>query len=45
MTLVIDSTVWSTYSNVLYVVLNSAIAKIAAIIRGDVQIVVWGLIS
>ena len=36
--LIFDNTVWSAYSNVLHVVLNSAIANIAVIIRADVQI-------
>ena len=36
--LIFDSTVWSTYSNVLHVVLNSEIANIVVIIRADVQI-------
>jgi hypothetical protein len=36
--LIFDSTVRSTYSNVLHVVLNSEIANIAVIIRADKQI-------
>ena len=36
--LIFDSTVQTTYSNVLYVVLNSENASIAVIIRAGVQI-------
>jgi len=39
--MIFDSTLWSTYSNVL----NSGIAKNAVIIRGDMQIVVSGPIT
>jgi hypothetical protein len=45
LTLIFDSVVWSVYSNVLHMVLNSGIAKIAVIIIGDMQIVVSGPIS
>jgi len=40
LTVVFDSGVRATYSNVLHVVLNSEIANIPVMIRGDRQIVV-----
>ena len=40
LTLIIDSRVRSTYSNVLHMVLNGGIANIADMIRGDRQIVI-----
>ena len=38
--LIFDSTIRSTYINVLHVVLNSGIANIAVIIKSDSQIVI-----
>jgi hypothetical protein len=43
--LMFDRAVWSTYNNVLHMMLNSGIANIAVIIRGDKQIVVCVPIS
>jgi hypothetical protein len=37
LTFIFESEVWSTDSNVLYMVLNSGIANIAVIIRADIK--------